>query len=138
MMRGLLIKFFNFTLALCTLCLITQSARAEWEYVASSDFYARYIDPASTRRDGDIIMVWEMDDKAEQDRHGIYSLRAQTEYDCESRAYRIGHLSGHSKRQTEGMVIFSRPMRGDWKPVAPGSLGEATLLRLCMEAGDPS
>ncbi len=119
--------------AFSALSLLSLPAHAEWEYVASSDFYARYIDPDSARRDGEIIKVWEMDDKAEQDRHGIYSLRAQTEYDCEGRAYRIGYLSGHSKRQTEGAVIFARPLREDWKPVAPGSLGEATLDRLCSE-----
>lgn len=108
-------------------------ARADWEYVASSDFYARYIDPDSARREGDIVNIWELDDKAEQDRHGVYSLRALTDYDCAERAYRIAHLSGHSKPQTEGRVIFSRPMRENWKPVAPGSLGEATLARLCSQ-----
>ncbi len=120
-------------LALSVLVSLSPPAHAEWEYVASSDFYARYIDPGSARRDGEIIKVWEMDDKAEQDRYGVYSLRAQTEYDCAGRAYRIAYLSGHSKRQTEGAIIFSRPMRSDWKPVAPGSLGEATLERLCAE-----
>ena len=112
-------------------CGLSLPAHAEWEYVASSDFYARYIDPTSARREGEIVKVWEMDDKAEQDRHGIFSLRAQTEYDCDSRSYRIAYLSGHSKRQTEGSVIFARTMRETWKPVAPGSLGEATLDRLC-------
>ncbi len=121
------------TLALPAVGLLSLPARAEWEYVASSDFYAHYIDPASARREGEIVKVWEMDDKAEQDRYGIYSLRAQSEYDCEGRAYRIGYLSAHSKPQTEGTVIFARPMREDWKPVAPGSLGEATLDRLCLK-----
>ena len=123
------------TVTLCTLGAMSPPALAEWEYVASSDLYARYIDPASVQRSRGIIKIWEMDDKAEQDRHGVYSLRTQTEYNCKARTYRIGYLSGHSKRQTEGIVIFARTLREDWKPVVPGSLGEATLERLCSEYG---
>lgn len=118
-------------LALCALA--CQSAHAEWEFVASSDFYARYIDPDSTIRDGDIVRVWEVDDQAAVDRFGVSSLRAQTEYDCADRAYRILHLSGHSKPLTEGRVLFSRPGRDDWSPIAPGTLGEATMDRICAE-----
>ena len=126
------------TLTLSTLSMLSLPVRAEWEYVASSDFYAHYIDPTSARREGEIINVLEVDDKAEQDRYGVYSVRAQTEYDCAGRTYRIANLSGHSKRQTEGSIIFSRPMREGWKPVAPGSLAEATLNRLCAGPGDAS
>lgn len=118
-------------LALAALWSASLPARAEWEYVASSDFYARFIDPESASRNGDIVKVWEVDDKAEPDRYGVLSLRARTEYDCAERAYRIAHLSGHSKPQTEGEVIFSRPGRENWKPISPGTLGEATLNRLC-------
>lgn len=126
------------TLTLCTLSLLSSPARAEWEYVASSDFYAHYIDPSSALREGEIVKVLEVDDKAEQDRHGVYSVRAQTEYDCAGRAYRIAYVSGHSKRQTEGSIIFSRPIREGWKPIATGSLAEATLNRLCTGPGDAS
>ena len=108
-------------------------AHAEWEYVASSDFYARYIDPDSASRDGDIVRIWEVDDQAAEDRFGVRSLRARTEYDCSDRAYRIVHLSGHSKPLTGGRVIFSRPGQEDWSPVAPGTLGEATLDRICED-----
>ncbi len=135
MTRGLNIAI---TLTLCALSAISPPALAEWEYVASSDFFARYIDPASAQRSRGIIKIWEMDDKAEQDRRGVYSLRTQTEYDCKARTYRIGYLSGHSKRQTEGIVIFARTLREEWKPVVPGSLGEATLERLCSEHGGES
>lgn len=135
MTRGLNIAI---TLTLCALSAISPPALAEWEYVASSDLFARYIDPASAQRSRGIIKIWEIDDKAEQDRHGIYSLRTQTEYDCKARTYRIGYLSGHSKRQTEGIVIFARTLREEWKPVVPGSLGEATLERLCSEHGGES
>ena len=118
---------------LALIALASEPAHAEWEYVASSDFYARYIDPDSSSRDGDIVKIWEVDDQAEEDRFGVRSLRAQTEYDCVDRAYRILHLSGHSKPLTAGRVIFSRARNDDWSPVAPGTLGEATLDRICEE-----
>lgn len=124
---------FFFVSLLAFSALASQPAHAEWEYVASSDFYARYIDPDSTTRDGDVVKVWEVDDQAAQDRFGVSSLRAQTEYDCADRAYRILHLSGHSKPLTLGKVIFSRPGADDWSPIAPGTLGEATMDRLCSE-----
>ncbi len=120
-------------LILPVLLLASHPARAEWEYVASSDFYARFIDPATVKRDGSVVSLWELDDKAAPDRHGVLSLRANTHYDCAARTYRIAHLSGHSKAQTGGEVIFSRPGRENWKPVAPGTLGAATLDRLCEE-----
>ncbi len=119
--------------ALPALLMVSHPAHAEWEFVASSDFYARFIDPETATRDGDIVSVWEVDDKAEPDRYGVRSLRANTHYDCAARAYRIAHLSGHSKALTGGEVIFSRPGRERWKPVAPGTLGAATLDRLCEE-----
>lgn len=113
------------------LALTCQPVFAEWEYVASSDFYAHYIDPESEVKNGDFIKIWEVDDQAEEDSRGVLSLRAYTEYACQDRAYRIIHLSGHSKPMTAGKVIFSKVTENPWSPIVPGSLGEATLDRLC-------
>jgi hypothetical protein len=113
------------------LLLLSLPASADWTYVDGGDGYERYLDLDSVSHEGRRVRVWEVDDNEQPDRSGVTSLRSRTEYDCMTRMYRITHLSGHSSHMTQGQVVFSEAFDGDWEPVAPGTLGEASMHIVC-------
>jgi hypothetical protein len=111
--------------------LLSFPAHAEWTFVDAGDGVDRYVDLETTWRHGALVRVWEVDDKDRADRAGIMSLLSRTEYDCNERRYRIVELSAHSRHMSEGMVLFSERIEGDWHPIGPGTLGEASLEKVC-------
>lgn len=108
-------------------------ASAEWTHVDSGPGYDRYLDRDSIDRDGARVQVWELDNNEYPDASGVMSLRSWTEYDCDTRRYRIAHLSGHSQQMSGGEVLFSQAVEGAWRPVAPQTLGEASLQMACED-----
>ena len=108
-------------------------AQAEWTFVDGGDGVERYIERDSIDRNGVRVQVWEVDDSAEPDKFGVLSLRSRTEYDCRERLYRIVQLSGHSQRMSQGTVVFSETVNGQWKPVQPDTLGALSLEMVCEE-----
>ncbi len=108
-------------------------AQAEWTFVDGGDGVERYIERDSIDRNGARVQVWEVDDSAEPDKFGVLSLRSRTEYDCRERLYRIVQLSGHSQRMSQGTVVFSETVNGQWKPVQPDTLGALSLEMVCEE-----
>lgn len=108
-------------------------ASAGWTYVDGGAGYDRYLDDDSIDRDGARVQVWELDNNEVADASGVMSLRSRTEYDCEARRYRIVHLSGHSQQMSGGEVLFSQSVDGQWRPVAPETLGEASLRMACED-----
>jgi len=108
-------------------------AGAAWTFVDGGEGYERYIDRETIDRDGDLVRVWEVDNNAVADASGVVSLRSRTEYDCSSRRYRIVHLSGHTQQMTDGDVVFSKTVNGEWRPVAPETLGEVSMEMACAE-----
>ena len=115
------------------LLLLSLPVSAEWTYVDGGEGYDRYLDLDSMTRDGERVTVWEVDDNAGTDKSGVISLRSRTEYDCADRLYRIVHLSGHSSHMTAGRVVFSESVDGNWLPVAPDTLGEASMQMACED-----
>ncbi len=113
------------------LMLLSLPASADWTFVDGGEGYDRYLDLDSLSREGRRVRVWEVDDNARADHTGVTSLRSRTEYDCMTRMYRITHLSGHTQHMTEGQIVFSEVVDGNWEPVAPGTLGEASMLMVC-------
>ncbi len=112
---------------------ISLQAGATWTFVDGGDGYERYIDRNTLVREGDRVRVWEVDNNSVADAQGVVSLRSQTEYDCSSRRYRIVHLSGHTREMTEGDVVFSKAVDGDWRPIAPEPLGAVSMELACAE-----
>lgn len=108
-------------------------ASAGWTFVDGSTDIERYLKADQIDRDGDRARVWEIDNHAVADASGVVSLRSQTEYDCGARRYRIVHLSGHTRPMTEGEVVFSNAVDGTWRPVAPQTLGEASMEIACAD-----
>ncbi|MCM0043662.1 MAG: hypothetical protein NBV65_03425 [Burkholderiaceae bacterium] len=108
-------------------------AGAAWTFVDGGEGYERYIDRETIDRSGHLVRVWEVDNNTVADASGVVSLRSRTEYDCQSRRYRIVHLSGHTRDMTEGDVVFSRAVNGEWRPVAPETLGEVSMEMACAE-----
>ncbi len=120
--------------------LLSLPASAEWTYVDGGEGYERYLDLDSVSREGRRVRVWEVDDNEQSDRSGVISLRSRTEYDCLTRMYRITHLSGHTQHMTQGQVVFSDVVDGNWEPVSPGTLGEASMHMVCaadQQRSDP-
>lgn len=108
-------------------------AGATWTFVDGGDGYERYIDRETIDREGNLVRVWEVDNNTVADASGVVSLRSRTEYDCNSRRYRIVHLSGHTREMTEGDVVFSKAIDGEWRPIAPETLGEVSMEMACAE-----
>ncbi len=113
------------------LMLFTPLAGAEWTYVDGGEGYDRYIERETILRDGNLVRVWEVDDTDRPDQFGVQSLRSRTEYDCEARKYRIVYLSAHSDHMTNGSVIYSGQIDGEWKPVQEDTLGELSMDMAC-------
>ena len=90
------------------LLMLSLPASADWTYVDGGEGYERYLDL-----------------------EGVISLRSRTEYDCMTHMYRITHLSGHTLHMTQGQVVFSESVDGDWEPVSPGTLGETSMQMVC-------
>lgn len=112
---------------------ISLPAGATWTFVDGGEGYERYIDRDTIDREGDLVRVWEVDNNAVADASGVLSLRSRTEYDCSSRRYRVVHLSGHTREMTDGDVVFSNAVSGEWRPVAPETLGEVSMELACAE-----
>ncbi len=109
------------------------SAWAEWVKVDESDFSYRYIDPATIRKDGNLVRVWEIIDNKKRDEYGALSLRARAEYDCKQERFRALSVSQHSGPMAGGTILTSSASSEQWKDIPPNTVGETVLKIVCAK-----
>ena len=113
---------------LMLLLIVAAPARAEWVKVDVSEDSSFYIDPATIRRDGEMVAVWQLQD-LKQSRSGVMSLRVLSEDACKEKRFRVLAVSGYSGSMLSGDVISSPTPSGKWDHIPADTVG-ATILRL--------
>ena len=119
--------------------LISTSAMAKWVKVGSSADVdvgiTLYADPATILKSGNMVKMLRLTDfKAVQGNIGEHymSTKRQDEYDCVRERRRIIFVAAHSKKMGEGYVVIRVINKlDDWKPISPGSQGEAMCEFAC-------
>lgn len=101
------------------------SAAAEWIGVGRNESNALYADPASIRREGDLVRMWNLVDlkAAWTDPGGrsYLSQKAEFEYDCNERRLRVLSFSWFTGKMGGGEIGESNFVPDDWEPVLPDS-----------------
>jgi len=120
-------------LTLLASLVLTGSALADWEKVAESDNFDRYIDPATIRKDGNLVKVWEITDYKKRDKDGHLSLRSRTEYDCKQERFRGLSISFHSGPMASSTTLSSWEGPFTWREIPPGTVSEEVLKIICAK-----
>jgi len=118
---------------LAPLLMLTGSAWAEWVRVSEADTAYAYIDPATIRKDGNLVKVWGIYDLKQRHKDGELSLRFRVEYDCKEERHRYLSVSEHSGAMASGTTLTTQIVSGQWRDIPPDSMAEATLKIVCAK-----
>jgi len=114
------------------LILITSSAWAGWvELTRGENGNVFYIDPATIRKDGNRRKVWTITDLNKAGSSGELSRKQRREFDCKDERSRLLSISAHSKSMGAGDVLVVDNGVGEWQEIAPETVDEAFLKRVC-------
>ena len=125
------------TILIMLLTVVSNSVKAEWDAVgiAENNSTTGYADPATIRKNGDLVKMWGLDDyktaQVSSDGKAYLSSMVQEQYDCKEEQRRILAISYHSGNMGRGDVVFSGSDLGKWEPVAPRSKGEVFWKFAC-------
>jgi hypothetical protein len=115
---------------------VSSSAEAGWVEIAASSekSLTLYSDPATIRKNGNIVKMWDLTDfktAQEEPNYGRYlSSKVHGEYDCKKERWRILYFSLHSGNMGGGAVIRSDSKPDIWSPVAPASSISTSLWKI--------
>lgn len=117
------------------LAVMSSSAMAKWVEAGSKlDVVSTYIDPATIRKEGNMVKVWTLTDrKAPRTIGGVthLSMKQHEEYDCKEKQSRSHGASFHSRNMGKGKVVYSDSVTSEWEPVYLGSAGEILWKIAC-------
>lgn len=116
------------------LAVVSSSAAAEWVEVARSDTSTFYADPATIRRAGNIVKMWDLIDRKTPDNFNnkpYMSQRSQHEYDCKEEQWRTLYFTFFSGNMAGGNAVYIDSDPGKWAPVPPGSIAEGMWKFAC-------
>lgn len=117
------------------LTIVSTNALAEWVRVGTSGQVVAYIDPSATRREGQIVKLWELSDFPTPQAimtQRYLSMKSQSEYDCIRAVTRTVYVSIFAGNMASGEVVGVNPNPSQWVPVSPGSLGKAMWSLACQ------
>jgi hypothetical protein len=118
------------------LTVVSCSAAAAWVTVTDTSGFITFADPATIRKAGDMVKMWELlDYKAVREVEGVryMSQKAQSEYNCKEELVRPLVVSLHAGIMGSGEPVFNSNTPDDWQRVARGSVSEALLIYACGE-----
>ena len=116
------------TILMMLLAVVSSSAAAEWVGVVFNErvTVTVYADPATIRRSGDIVQMWDLFDfKAPQVAEGLkyMSRMSQQEYDCKEDRTRVLFLLIYAGNMGSGGLVKKGPTPSiEWEPNPPGSI----------------
>lgn len=108
----------------------------DWVVVGRAHTFTVYANPATVRRSGGKVTLWEVIDyntAQMNDGEPYMSRKTQNEYDCKEKRFRILALSLHAENLGGGKVIWSDADPDKWTPAPPGRVGEAAWKFACGE-----
>jgi hypothetical protein len=111
------------------------AAAEVWVKVGQNEKFTAYADPASMRREGANVKIWDMFDyKTAQpgDAGKKYlSMKRRTEYDCKQGRMRVSELSYHSDNLSKGAVVDAAKVNFKWGEIATGTADQLLLEFAC-------
>jgi hypothetical protein len=119
------------------LVVVSSSAEAGWvEVGGTDDGVTIYADPATIRKAGNRVKMWIMSDfQTEQavpsGGKPYMSQKGQNEYDCKEEQTRLIAFLWYSGNMGGGDMVYSDFDPLKWRPVVPGSVGEAQWKYAC-------
>jgi len=117
---------------LALVMLIASPAWAEWvEVTRGSNENVFYIDPATIRKEGNRRKVWGITDLKKAGFSGELSRKYRKEFDCKEERVRILNISAYSKSMGAGDVLVIDNGIGEWQEIAPETVDETLLKRVC-------
>jgi hypothetical protein len=131
-------KYFAPALAIA-LAALPPFAAAGWTRVAGNNTVVCYADPASIERKGESAKMKNLlnftlpQTERSLGNKPYLSQREEREYDCRRERYRLLHFSLRADPMFSGALVRSSSDDGEWKPVAPGSLGAALWRTACRK-----
>ena len=110
------------------------SLRAEWVLVGEGPSGNKYIDPATIRREGDLIKYWALSNIRVRNKEGNMSWRTREELDCKKERYRMTSLTTFSDSMLGGSMNgnFNYPNE-EWSDIPPGTLDAAKMKYVCAK-----
>ena len=131
--------FSGFWSLITLLFLSTVPAYAEWVAV-ERDYFSPglstiYIDPDTIRREGNLVMVWQLVDfKTMQGGRSptrFLSTRTHKQFDCAEKRYRLLAFTEFTDGMGTGMPDDGYVDKGHWLPVEPESINQALWEMAC-------
>ena len=128
---------------LMILAVVSSNAAADWVEVSATDKKTVYANPATIRKKGNMVKMWELVDIkpsrftksmqvfSESNDEFSMSTREQEEFDCKKEQTRTLYISTHSENMGEGELIFRCSDPGKWEPIVPNSIDESLWKFAC-------
>lgn len=117
------------------LAMVSSSVAAEWVEVGRNEISTFYADPATIRKTGNMVKMWDLlDFKAVQARpYGTpyLSQKTQQEYDCKEEQTQIIDLLRYAENMGKGEVASTDSDSGKREPVRPGTASAALWEFAC-------
>ncbi|MDO8437127.1 MAG: tetratricopeptide repeat protein [Nitrosomonadaceae bacterium] len=113
-----------------------QSLATGWVLVSFDGTFTIYADPATIRKTGNRVKMWDLLDYNMADKISgkpYMSIRGQSEYDCKEEKIRSLYATYHSENMARGEVISTGTKPSNWEPVAPGSMAAALWKIACKK-----
>jgi hypothetical protein len=124
----------GFASLITLLVLSSGPAYGEWVAVDKKADGTAYVDPDSIRCKGDLVKMWTLHDfETMQTMAGnsFLSLKGQAEYDCAEDRYRPLAFIEFSGNMGSSRVVSNDSTEQEWRPVAPGSVGQTLWKFAC-------
>jgi hypothetical protein len=128
--------FSGLWLFITLLVLSSGPAYAEWVLASGNDDAGLtvYVDPATIRRKGNLVKMWQLHDyKTVQTVAGdsLLSFKRYNEYDCVEERTRMLAYTWFSGNMGSGKVVYSTPDEQEWEPVTPRSINRTLWKVAC-------
>ena len=112
------------------------AAAAEvWVVVGKNEKFTAYASPASMRKDGTMVKMWDLFDykTAQTSETGkrFVSSKRHIEYDCKQMRVRPFAASSHTESMGQGQLAEARDLSPKWNTVATGSADELLWKFAC-------
>lgn len=112
------------------------AAAAElWVVVGKNEKFTAYASPASIRKDGNMVKMWDLFDykTAQTSATGkrFLSSKRHIEYDCKEMRARPFAVSSHTENLSKGQLVEASDLSPKWNVVATGSADELLWKFAC-------
>lgn len=107
------------------------TAAADWVRMGETSDVVLHIDPGSSKRSDQIVLVRELQELKRPDPDGVLSRTYDNEYDCHTGMHRLSRMSSYSANGLSGRKLFDIADGGYWRKVPKDGLFRVVHTYLC-------